>query len=164
MWEGRGREVISPSPCWFSLNVSETAKAVTVLFCSIQLHFIRDVRVKFGISNLPQSPSIEQDSGWGISGFRISIQSLIKENCHNSRTNDDVEIKLGPATRVDKINKTTNKIFGDDLMSENCDVNTIFTIYDQFGEIRKPDSGRRAWKTYIFTNNNPLSYKNLKKN
>ena len=70
---------------------------------------------------------MEQDSGWGISGFRISIQSLIKENCHNSRTNDDVEIKLGPATRVDKINKTTNKIFGDDLMSEDCDVNTIFT-------------------------------------
>ena len=72
-------------------------------------------------------------------------------------------MKLGPATRVDKINKKTNEIFGDDHMSENCDVNAVFTIYDQFGEIRKLDSGRWVWKTYIFINSNPLSYKNLKK-
>ena len=26
-------------PCWFSLNNSETVKAVTLAFCSIQKHF-----------------------------------------------------------------------------------------------------------------------------
>ena len=43
-------------PCWFSLNKSETVKAVTLAFCSIQQHFIKDICVIFGISNSPQSP------------------------------------------------------------------------------------------------------------
>ena len=33
---------------------------------------------------------------WGISDFRISSQSLIKKNCHNSRTSNDIDMKLGP--------------------------------------------------------------------
>ena len=43
-------------------------------------------------------------------------------------------------------------------MSENCDVTVIFWIYGQFGAIRKPDSGRRVSKTYVFINSNLLSY------
>ena len=39
-------------------------------------------------------------------------------------------------------------------MSENCDAIVIFLIYDQFGTIQKPDSGRIVCKTYIFINNN----------
>ena len=35
--------------CWFSFNNSETVKAVTLAFCSIQYHFIRDYGAKFGI-------------------------------------------------------------------------------------------------------------------
>ena len=71
-------------PCWFSLNNSETVKAVTLAFCSIQEHFIRNIRAKFGISNSPQSPDIGQNSNGGIFDFRISGQSLIKENFYNS--------------------------------------------------------------------------------
>ena len=78
-------------------------------FCSIQLNSIRDIHAKFGIHNLPQSPDIGQNSDGGISDFRISGQSLIKENCHNSRTSDDIDMKLGPLTKVDKRNKTTSK-------------------------------------------------------
>ena len=37
-----------------------------------------------------------------ISGFRISGQSLIEENCHNSRTRNDIDMKLGPATKLYK--------------------------------------------------------------
>ena len=44
-------------------------------------------------------------------------------------------------------------------MSENCDVIAIFSVYDQFGAIWKPDSGRTICKTYIFVNSNLLSYK-----
>ena len=44
---------------------------------SIQQHFIKDIRAKFGIPNLPQSPDIRQNSDKGISDFRISGQSLI---------------------------------------------------------------------------------------
>ena len=53
-------------------------------FCSIQLDFLRDIRAKFGIPNLLQSPDIGQNSDRGISNFKISGQSLIKENYHNS--------------------------------------------------------------------------------
>ena len=38
------------------LNNLETVKAVTLAFCSIQQLYIRDIRGKFGIPNLPQSP------------------------------------------------------------------------------------------------------------
>ena len=69
-------------------------------------------------------------------------------------------MKLGPATKLDKSNKTTSKKFDDDVMWENCDVIVIFPIYGQFGEIWKPDYGRIVCKTYIFINSNLLYYKN----
>ena len=68
-------------------------------------------------------------------------------------------MKLGPVTKLEKRNKTTSKKF-DDVMSTNCDVIVIFTIYDQFGAIQKPDSGGIVCKTYIFIKSNLLSYKN----
>ena len=49
-------------------------------------------------------------------------------------------------------------------MSENGDIIAIFPIYDQFGAIWKPDSGRIVCKTFIFINSNLLSCKNLKQN
>ena len=49
-------------------------------------------------------------------------------------------------------------------MLGNCDIIVIFPIYGQFGAIQKPDSGRMVCKTYIFINNNLLSYKNWKQN
>ena len=71
-----------------------------------------------------------------------------------------MDMILGPVTKIEKKNKTTFKKFGDDAMSENCDVIAICPIYDQFGAIRKSDSGRIACKTYIFIDSNLLSYKN----
>ena len=59
-------------------------------------------------------------------------------------------MKLGSVTKFDKRNKKTSKIFEDDFMSENCDVIVNFSIFDQFGAIRKPDSGRTVYKTYAF--------------
>ena len=96
------------------------------------------------------------------SGFLVT--PLIKENCHNSKTSDDIDMKLGPVTKLYKRNKTTSKNFDDDVMSENCDVIVIFSIYGQFGAIRKQDSGRRVSKTYVFIDSNLLSYKNWKQN
>ena len=45
---------------------------------------------------------IVQNSDGGISDFQISSQSLIKENCHNSRTSDDTDMKLAPITKEKK--------------------------------------------------------------
>ena len=148
------------SPYWFCLNNSDTVKAVTLAFCSIQSNFVGDVLEKFGIHYFTQSPDIGQNSNGGISDFRISGQSLIKENCHNSRTSDDIDMKLGPVTKLDKRNKTTSKKFDVDVMSENCDVIVIFRIFGQFGAVRRPDSGHRVYKSYVFSKSNLLCYKN----
>ena len=93
------------STCWFSLNNSEMKKAVTLVFCSIQYHFIRDIRANFCILNSPQYPYIGQSSDKGIFDFRISCQSLIKVNCQNSRTNDGIDKKLGTVTKLENRNK-----------------------------------------------------------
>ena len=103
---------LPPSPtCWFSSNNSETVKAVTFFqpFFSIQEHFIRKVRAKFGIPYLRQCPEIGQISDWDIFDFRISCQSLIEWNCYNSRTSDDIDKELEPVTKIDKKNKTRSK-------------------------------------------------------
>ena len=69
-------------------------------------------------------------------------------------------MKLGLVTKLNKGNKTTSKKLDDDLMSSNCDVIFSFPIYDQFGAIWKPDSGRLVCKTYISIKSKLLSYKN----
>ena len=83
--------------------------------------FTRDVCAKFDIHTLPQSPDIGQISDGGNSNFRISGLSLIKRNCHNSRTSDDIDKRLGPVTKLNKRNKTTSKKrkkIDDEVMSE----------------------------------------------
>ena len=60
------------------------------------------------------------------SGFLV--KSLIKENCHNSRTSNDIDMRLGPVTKLYKRNKKTPKYFDDDIMLENC-VIIVFFIF-----------------------------------
>ena len=124
-------------------------------------------QIKFKISSKyvlksNQSLDIGENSDRGISDFRISGQSLIKRNCHNSWTSDDIGMKRGPETKLDKRNKTTSKKFENDTMLKNCDVISIFPICGQFGAIWKPDSGRIVWKTYIFINSNLFILQKLK--
>ena len=61
------------------------------------------------VSNLALLTLPRQNSDWGISDFWITGQSLMKINCHNSRTSDDIDMKLRPVTKIDKRNKTMSK-------------------------------------------------------
>ena len=47
-------------------------------------------------------------------------------------------------------------------MSVNYNAILIFPIYDQFEAIRKLDSKRMVYNSYVFTNSNLLSNKNWK--
>ena len=79
---------------------------------------------------MTQSPNIGQNSDGGISDFRTSGQFLAKVNCYlNSRISADIDMKLGPVTKLDKGNKTTSKEFDYEAISANCDVIVIFPIY-----------------------------------
>ena len=66
-------------------------------------------------------------------------------------------MKLGPVTKLDKRHKSNSKKFEHAVIPANCDVIVIFRIYGQFGAIRKPDSGCKAAKFYIFFNSYLLS-------
>ena len=142
-----------PHLSWFSLNNSETIKAATLACAAFSNISLGKYPPNF------QSPDIEQNSDGGISDFQISRQSLIKVNSHNSRISDDIDIKLGPVTKLENRNKITSKKIGDDLMLANCDASLIFSIHGQFGAIRKADFGRIVCKTYILINSNLLFYK-----
>ena len=78
------------------------------------------------------SPYFGQKSGGDISDFQISLHSPVNGNFHNSRTSDDINIKLGPVTKIDKRNTETSKKVIDDIILTNCDVNVIYLIYEQF--------------------------------
>ena len=139
----------------------------TTKFCSFLID--RQIFVDCCYENDPQfsyfiKPIIGQNSDSGISNYRISGQSFIKENCHNSRNSDDIDMKHGPVTKLDRRNKTTSKKFDVYIMSENCDVIVIFQIFGQFGAVRRPDSGKVFCKSYVFSNSNLLSYRNWKQN
>ena len=65
---------------------------------------------RFGIPNPLQSPDIGQNTNGGISNFLISGQCLINKNFSNSRNSSDIDIKVGPVTKLDKRNEATSKL------------------------------------------------------
>ena len=87
----------------------------------------------------------------GISIFWNSAQSLIKEKCHNSRTSNDIDMKLGPLLKLGKRNtmskKKKKKKNDNDIISANCEVIVIFMIY-QSGAIWKFNFGCMICKTF----------------
>ena len=70
----------------------------------------------------------------------FSGQSLIEENCHNSRT------------MLDKRNKATSNKFDNDVMASNCSIVLIFPIYSHFGAIWNQDYGHIVFFGHIFIN------------
>ena len=52
---------------------------------------------------------MEKNSDRGISNFRISGQSFKNENCQNSIASHDIDMKLGPVTKLDKTNMAISK-------------------------------------------------------
>ena len=69
-------------------------------------------------------------------------------------------MKVGLVTKLGKRKKATSKKTRDDVMSKNCDISVIFSIFCEFGPIWKPDFGRRVCKIYVCNNRNHSSYKN----
>ena len=137
---------------------------ITLVFCSIQYHFIRHIRAKFGTPNSSQSPDIGQNQDGGIYDFRISGESFIKEIVQNSRTSHDIDTKLGPVTKLYKRrNKTTSKKLSRISYRKIVTKFSLSQFMDN-GAIRKPDSGRIVCKIYIFINSNLLPYKDWKQN
>ena len=67
-------------------------------------------------------------------------------------------MKLGPVNKIYKKTRSHQKNLTMSLA--NCNTIVNFSIYGQFGAIRKSDSEYINCKTYILFNSNLLSYKN----
>ena len=103
------------------------------------------------VSLTPLSPQILVKTQMGvimISRFLVNPVVILAWPIH-SKTSGDIDTKLGSVAKFNKRNKTTSKKFDDDVMSVNCNFIINFSIYGQFGAIRKLDSGRIVCKTYI---------------
>ena len=61
-------------------------------------------------------------------------------------------MKLGPVPKIDKRHMAKSKKINNDVMSASCDVIVFLPIYGQFPAIRKPDSRRMVYETYILQN------------
>ena len=70
------------------------------------------------LASLTQSPGIGQFKDGDISDLWICGQSVKKENCHNSRTSEDIDMKLGPVTKIDRKNKNPSKKIDDMLCQQ----------------------------------------------
>ena len=101
---------------------------------------MKDILDKFGLPTSPQSPDIGQKSDGRISDFQISGQPFIEENCH-SRTSNDIDVKLGPVTKLDKKSTAISKRSDNDIISEFVTSLSFFsfmTNLKQFGS-RSPE-------------------------
>ena len=103
---------VPPHPCRVSLNNSETVKPWHVAAFS-------NILLKTFLPNLLSltCPSLHILGKIQVGIFlipRFLVNPL--ENCHNSRTSDDIDMKPGPATKLYKRSKTMSK----KLMMVSC--------------------------------------------
>ena len=82
-------------------------KAVTLEFFSIKQFFIIDIHAKLGTPNLPQvfyKTKMEE-----IPIFRFLIKSRTNKHFYNSRNSNDIDMKTGPVSKLDKRNTSKFK-------------------------------------------------------
>ena len=53
----------------------------------------------------------------------------MKPNCHNSRTSNDIGMKLGPVAKYSKKKKTASEKSEADVMLKNCEAIVTFPFY-----------------------------------
>ena len=162
---GGGRVILSPPPVGVPLVTQKRHKLLPwhlAAFSSILLVMSRPSLVFLTCRSLQ---ILRKTYNPAISDFRISGQSLIKGNCHNSRTSGDIDMKFEPATKLDKRNKTTSK----NLTMTSCPKIVTSLLFFQFmanleqsgiPDCKRPDSAGTVCKLYISINSNLLSYKN----
>ena len=82
-----------------------------------------------------------QTTVFRTSGF---LNNPLQKNSHDSRTSNDIDMKLGPVTKLDK---TTSKKLDDDVLSANYDAIVIFRFMANLERFRSRISD--AWSAEI---------------
>ena len=58
-----------------------------------------------------------------IFGFLVNP---LQKSCHNSRTSNDLDMKLGPVTKLDKGNTATSEKLDDEILLASDDIIVTF--------------------------------------
>ena len=94
MKKGRGYLPSPPSSyapeSWWWLDVPTSQMSIFILFVSTGVLF------PVGILKVKEM--------YFVSKYFVCLQHSVKENCHNCRTSDDIDMKLEPVTELDKNN------------------------------------------------------------
>ena len=71
----------------------------------------QEIRWNYGVLHSSGALNVQRKV-WDCRNLSLSNilnPNLVGENCHNSRISDNIDMKLGPVTQLDKRNKTTSK-------------------------------------------------------
>ena len=85
-----------------------------------------------------------QTTVFRVYGFPVNP---LQKNCHDSRTSNDIDMKLGPVIKLDKRNTETSKKLDDDVLSANYDAIVIIRLIANLEQFRSQISD--AWSTEI---------------
>ena len=116
------------------------------------MYFVKETLTTFPYLTLPVSRYWAKVGG--ISDFRISGQSFINENCHNSGSSHDINTKLGPVTELDKRNMANLEKFDEDASRRI--VTSLSLTSASYG---MPYTGHMTYKIYIYIKDNLFPYK-----
>ena len=65
---------------------------------------------------------------------RILVKFLINKNYHNCKTSNDIDMKLGPVTKLDKRNMTTPNNLTMNLCRQNLRLSSFFQLMTHLEE------------------------------
>ena len=54
------------------------------------------------------------------------LANLLQKSCHNSGISNDLDVKLGPVTKLDKRNTTTSEKLDDEILLAKDDIIVTF--------------------------------------
>ena len=79
------------------------------------------------VSPVTPVPETDQNSERVVSISGFPVKSFINKNCPNSKTSNNIDMKLGPVTKLGEKNTTTSKKFDDDVVLASDDVIVTFS-------------------------------------
>lgn len=124
-----GKFTPSPSPPYLFLNNSEAGYTVSLPLSN----YLLETSILNSVYLIHSSPQVVDKTHTGPFNPDFLVILLINKSCLNSRTSYDIDINLGPLSKLDvkSRNSMISKNFGSDIMSINYHVNIIFPFLQQ---------------------------------
>ena len=91
------------------------------------------------VSPVTPVPETDQNSERVVSISGFPVKSFINKNCPNSKTSNNIDMKLGPVTKLVKKIQQRQKSLTMTSCWQMMTSLSLFQVYGQFGVIRNPN-------------------------